>query len=72
MWVSGRTPALRRWNWGKCSTVTLVLQLTLLTFMELAEDDEKFRGTAKARQDFPQSIMADSIKGLGQVYKSCI
>ena len=29
-------------------------------------------GTAKARQDFPQSITADSIKGLGQVYESCM
>ena len=34
----------------------IVLHLTLLTFMELAEDGEKFGGTAKARQDFPQSI----------------
>ena len=68
----GRTPALRRWNWGKCSTVTLVLQLTLLTFIELVEDGEKFRRIAKARQDFPQSITADSIKDLGQVYESCI
>ena len=33
-----------------------VLRLTLLTFMQLAEDGEKFGGTAKARQDFPQSI----------------
>ena len=49
-----------------------MLHLALLTFMELAEDGEKFGGTAKARQDFPQSITADSIKGLGQVYKSCI
>ena len=49
-----------------------MLHLTLLTFMELAEDGEKFGGSAKACQDFPQSIMADSIKGLGQVYKSCI
>ena len=40
--------------------------------MDLAEDGEKLGGTAKACQDFPQSIMADSIKGLGQVYKSCI
>ena len=40
--------------------------------MELAENGEKFRRAAKAHQDFPQSIMADSIKGLGQVYKSCI
>ena len=40
--------------------------------MQLAEDGEKFGGTAKARQDFPQSITADSIKGLGQVYESCI
>ena len=48
----------------------IVLHLTLLTFMEL--DGEKFGGTAKARQDFPQSIMADSIKGLGQVYASCL
>ena len=46
----------------------IVLHLTLLTFMELAEDGE----TAKARQDFPQSITAYSIKGLGQVYESCI
>ena len=40
--------------------------------MQVAEDVEKFGGTAKARQDFPQSIMADSIKGLGQVYETCI
>ena len=50
----------------------IVLHLTLLTFMELAEHGKKFGGTAKARQDFPQSITADSIKGLGQVYESCI
>ena len=50
----------------------IVLHLTLLTFMELAEDGEKFKETAKARQEFPQSITADSIKGLGQVYESCI
>ena len=31
----------------------IVLYLTLLTFRELAEDGEKFWGTAKARQDFP-------------------
>ena len=47
-----------------------VLHLILLTFMELVEDGEKFGGTTKACQDFPQSIMADSIKGLGPVYKS--
>ena len=45
---------------------SIVLHLTFLTFMELAEDGEKFWGTAKARKDFPQSIMADSVKGLGQ------
>ena len=50
----------------------IVLHLTLLTFMELADDGEKFRRTAMARQDFPQSITADRIKGLGQVYESCI
>ena len=50
----------------------IVLHLTLLTFMELAEDGEKLGGTAKARQDFPNSITADSIKGLGQIYESCI
>ena len=47
-----------------------MFHLTLLTFMELAEDGEIFRGTAKVRQDFPQSITADSIKG--QVYESFI
>ena len=40
--------------------------------MELAENGEKFGGTAKVRKDLPQSIMADSIRGLGQVYKSPI
>ena len=50
----------------------IVFHLTLLTFMQLAEDGDKFGGTAKARQDFPQSITADSIKDLGQVYESCI
>ena len=49
----------------------IVFHLALLTFMELAEDGKKFRGTAKARYDFPQSITTDSIKGPGQVYKSC-
>ena len=49
-----------------------VLHLTLLTFMELAEDGEKFGGTAKSRQDFPQSITADSIKGLDLIYESYI
>ena len=50
----------------------IMLHLTLLTFMDLAEDGEKLGGTAKARQDFPQSITADSIKGLGHVYESCV
>ena len=51
---------------------TIVFHLTLLTFMELAEVGEKFWGIAKANQDFPQCITADSIKGLCQVYESCI
>ena len=50
----------------------IVLHLTLLTFMDLAENVEKVWGTAKARQDFPQSITAEGIKDLGQVYESCI
>ena len=49
-----------------------MLHLTLLTFMQLAEDGEKFVGTAKARQDFSQSITVDGIKGLGQVYENCM
>ena len=43
----------------------MVLHLTLLTLIGWAEDGDKFWGTAKVRQDFPQSITADSIKGLG-------
>ena len=31
-----------------------------------------FGGTAKARQNFLQPVIADSIKGLGHVYESCI
>ena len=49
-----------------------MLHLTLLTFVELTEESEKFGGTARKRQDFPQSVTADSIKGLGQVYEKCI
>ena len=29
-------------------------------------------GGAKEHQDFPQSVTADSIKGLGRVYERCI
>ena len=55
-------------DWEAVRQRPIVLHLT----MELAEDGEKFAGTAKARQDFPQSITVDSIIGLGQVYESCI
>ena len=48
-----------------------MLHLLLVTLMELAEDGEKFGRTAKARQDFSQSITADNIKVPGQVYESC-
>ena len=42
--------------------------------MELVEDGEKSKETAKVFQHFQQSIAlaADSTKGLGQVYESCI
>ena len=46
--------------------------MTLLTFMQLAKDGEKFGGTAKAHQEFPQSIAVDNIKGLSEIYESCI
>ena len=49
----------------------LVLHLTLLTFMQLAEDGEKFGGTAKSRQDF-SVYHGWRIKDLGQVYEGCI
>ena len=39
--------------------------------MKLVEDGEKFWGTAKMSQDFPLSIMVDSIKGLSQIYEHC-
>ena len=45
-----------------------VHHLTLLTFME---ESEKFWGQPRHARIF-QSITADSIKGLGQVYESCI
>ena len=42
----------------------ILLHLTLLADLHGAGGgDEKFWGTAKARQDFPQSITADSVKG---------
>ena len=49
-----------------------MLHLTLLTFMELAEDGEKLLAAAKVRQDFTQSIVADTVNGFGQVYENCI
>ena len=50
----------------------IVLHLTLLTFMELAENGEELWGTAKVHQHFPKSITADSIKGLDLIYESYI
>ena len=50
----------------------LVFQLALPAFVDLAGDGEKFWGTAKARQDFSQSIEADSIEGPGQVCENCL
>ena len=43
-------------DWESARQRPIVLHLTLLTLTRLAEDGEKFGGTAKARQDFPQSI----------------
>ena len=48
---------------------SIVFPLTLPIFIELAEDGEKYRGTAKARQDFTQSITAESIRSFDQVYE---
>ena len=59
-------------DWEAARQRPIVLYLTLLTFMELSESGEKLWGTAKALQDFSQSMTADSIKCLGQVYKSCM
>ena len=50
------------WDGKTARQRPIVLHLTFLAFMELAEDGEKFGGTAKVRQDFQQSITADSIK----------
>ena len=52
----------------------IALHLTLLIFMELAEDGKKLGrgGGSQGAPGFSQSITADSIKGLGQVYESCI
>ena len=59
-------PSLTPFEMGEAARERpIVLHLNLLTFKELAEDGERFWGTAKARQDFPHSITADSIKDLG-------
>ena len=50
----------------------IVFHLSLLTFMELAENGEELWGTAKVHQHFPKSITADSIKGLDLIYESYI
>ena len=75
MWGPGRIPASPLDTVGDGEAIRrrpIVLHLTLLIFMELVEDGEKIWMTTKAHQDFPQSITADSIKGLGQVYESCM
>ena len=59
-------------DWEAARQRPMVLHLTLLTLIGWAEDGDKFWGTAKAHQGFPQFITADGIKGLGQVYESCI
>ena len=73
--VGARThPCLTPFEMGKLSDRDpLCFTCTLMTYMELAEDNEKWGGgVANARQDILQSITADRIKGLGQVYKSSV
>ena len=48
----------------------IVFHLTMLTFLQLEEEGEKMGGTAKARQDFPQSITAEGIKDLSLIHIS--
>ena len=45
-----------------------VLHLTLLTFMELAEDGEKFAGAAKARQYFHSPSRLTVSKALSLIH----
>ena len=52
--------ARRRWRWGSC--LTHCASLTLLTFMELAEDGEKLGGQPRRAR-----IFHSTSKGLGQV-----
>ena len=66
-WVQKASPLDGVGDWEAARQRPIVCHLALLTFMELAEDGEKFGGTAEAHQDFPQSITADSIKGFGLV-----
>ena len=47
-----------------------MLPLTLLTLVEMAEDRENFFETAKARQNFTQSITAHGIKSLVRAMKA--
>ena len=65
-------PLLDAVDVGKLPDIPLVLNLTLLPFMEMANDREKFWGTAKTRYDFPQPITTECIEGLGQVYERCM
>ena len=55
-----------------CPTVTHFASPDLTDLYVIGRVWWEILGAAKAHQDFPQSIVADSIKGLGEIYESCI
>ena len=57
-------PLLDAVDVGKLPDIPLVLHLTLLPFLEMANDRETYWGTAKTHYDFPQSITTESIEAL--------
>ena len=50
--------------WEAIRQRSIMLHLSFLTFMQLAEDGEKLWGTAKAQQNFLQSIRPTVAKAL--------
>ena len=71
MWGPGRTPAWCHWSWGSCPTVTLCASSDHPDPRRAGGGWWEFFGDSQDTL-VPQSITGYSIKGLGQVYESCI
>ena len=56
-------------DWEGFWRLTIIKNSGLHAFIELANDGDEFVGAAKLAHDFPQSVSADCVEGIGEIHK---